>query len=144
MSITANFLKQYVRINRRNSWSRERMLQFQDTQLRELLEYVWEHSQFYHQLYSQAGLSQSDLPTVPLSDLPVVTKEQLMANFDNAITVPGLKKKEIEEWLRTHRTPDARYLNKYVVLHTSGSSGTVGLFVYDQSACNWPITLFMR
>jgi phenylacetate-coenzyme A ligase PaaK-like adenylate-forming protein len=54
-----------------------------------------------------------------------------MQNFDEIATAPGVTKQAIADFLT--RSHDARelFLGKYRVIHTSGSSGEVGYFVYS-------------
>jgi phenylacetate-coenzyme A ligase PaaK-like adenylate-forming protein len=67
----------------------------------------------------------------PLSELPVVTKAQLMEHFDDFVTDPQIRLADV----RTHLTSlegDEKFLDRYWVSSTSGSTGLRGLFLCDR------------
>ena len=64
---------------------------------------------------------------------PVLTKRTLMEHFDEIITVPGITRDRIADFLARSKDPRDLYAGQYVVLHTSGSSGEIGYFVYSRS-----------
>jgi amino acid adenylation domain-containing protein len=111
--------------------SHEAILQYQQNSLHELLQHVWKHSSFYRDYYESCGIRERDLPYLTVSDLPLVSKKALMEHFDEAITDPNLKKQQIEEWIHECPDPGQRYLDDFIILHTSGSSGDIAIFVYD-------------
>jgi phenylacetate-CoA ligase len=55
-----------------------------------------------------------------------------MEHFDDVVTVNDVSKKEVLTFLDNDKDPSHLYKNKYYVLHTSGSSGRIGVFVYSQ------------
>jgi hypothetical protein len=57
-----------------------------------------------------------------------------MENFDRAVTDPRFKKQELEKWFEEHLDPHDTFSDDFVVIHSSGSSGTGAIFVYDQKA----------
>ena len=117
------------------SWqTREAVRQYQQQSLRELLHYAWKHSSFYRDYYGSDGIKEKDLPDVTIRDLPFLSKQILMENFDRAVTDPWLKKKEVEEWIYSHPDPSENYRGDFIVVNSSGSSGNIGIFVYDQKA----------
>jgi phenylacetate-coenzyme A ligase PaaK-like adenylate-forming protein len=68
-------------------------------------------------------------------DFPVLTKSLLMQNFDEVVTARGVTKAAVAEFLTRSKDPNDLFLSKYRVIHTSGSSGEVGYFVY--STLDW-------
>jgi putative adenylate-forming enzyme len=76
------------------------------------------------------------LPDRPLSlhELPVVTKRELMANFDDWATTREIERAGVERFLadRSHIGDD--YLGRYVVWKSSGSTGEPGVYVQDRAA----------
>ena len=68
-------------------------------------------------------------------DFPVLTKSILMQSFDQIVTAPGVTKAAVADFLTRSKDPNDLFLGKYRVIHTSGSSGEVGYFVY--SALDW-------
>jgi amino acid adenylation domain-containing protein len=89
---------------------------------RELLAHAWTHSPFYRRLYTQCGIREQDLPYIPLQDLPVVSKSDVMVRFDEAVTDPRLRLEPLKSWLEQDANPLSLYLDEYVVIHSSGGS----------------------
>jgi phenylacetate-coenzyme A ligase PaaK-like adenylate-forming protein len=58
-----------------------------------------------------------------------------MQNFDQIVTAPGVTKAAVADFLTRSKDPNDLFLGKYRVIHTSGSSGEVGYFVY--STLDW-------
>ena len=82
-------------------------------------------SPFYRERYR--GI---DLAHAPLTDLPAVNKIQLMQRFDEVVTDSALKLQKIERFL-AQAAPDERFLNRFHILQTSGSTGQRGVSVYS-------------
>lgn len=114
--------------------SREAVAQQQQQALRELLGYVWRRSAFYRDYYGGHGIKEKDLADVTIGDLPFLSKQVLMENFDSAVTDPGIKRKDLDRWIEENPDPAKNFRTDVIVIHSSGSSGTVGTFVYDQRA----------
>ena len=110
------------------------MLRYQQSSFHDLLQHVWKCSSFYRDYYGSCGIREEDLPHLTVSDLPFLSKKMLMENFDRAVTDPRLKKKELEQWIQEVPDPGQLYRDHFIVLHTSGSSGDIGIFVYDLNA----------
>ena len=119
-------------IQRRDGWDRQQVLAYQLLRFRELIRHLWGKSPFYRSFYSDHGLHESDLNQISVKDLPIISKEILMENFDGISNYPYLRRDALEAWI--HSNAEGIYKDRYVVLHSSGSSGTLGLFVYDQRA----------
>ena len=99
-------------VNQSLQEARERILQYQQHSFQDLLTYVWKHSTFYRDYYQSYGMRESDLPDVSVRDLPFVSKEILMENFDTAVTDRRLHKSELEEWIQQNRDPHQRGFNE--------------------------------
>ena len=117
--------------------ARKNILQAQTLLFRELLEKVWKNSDFYRDYYGSHGIREQDLADVRVEDLPFISKRLLMENFDRAVTDPRLKIKELEKWLDGVRDPRQRFHQDFIVMHSSGSSGITGIFVYSWT--DWQI-----
>ena len=81
----------------RDRWSAGQIAGHQEQALRELRRAAYSGSEFYRRHH--AGLLDA-----PLEQLPVVTKADLMANFDQAVTVPGLRLADVEVLVMTARS----------------------------------------
>ena len=114
--------------------TRETIRRYQQRSLQKLLQHVWEHSPFYRDYYANCGIRQKDLLHLTVRDLPLLSKQMLMENFDAAVTDPQLKRKELEQWIQDNPDPCANFRRDFIVVYSSGSSGKIGIFIYDQKA----------
>ena len=94
---------------------------------RELVKFANQHSPYYAEIISRLKI---DIATCRPEDFPVMNKEVLLENFDRIITSSEITLDKIKSFLERSKDPAELYLNKYVVIHSSGSSGLIGYFVY--------------
>ncbi|UCE10755.1 MAG: phenylacetate--CoA ligase family protein, partial [Candidatus Thorarchaeota archaeon] len=64
------------------------------------------------------------------SSVTLVDKEKIMDNLDNVFTSSLLRRESLEQHLATSPV-GKRYMDEFTVIHTSGSSGNIGIFAYD-------------
>lgn len=114
----------------------EAVLRNQDRLFRTLLRTVWQKSAFYREYYFDHGIREHQLAELSVSDLPFITKQTLMENFDRVVTDARLRKSQIERWLNDVRDPRQLFHGDFIVMHTSGASGTIGIFVYSRTDWN--------
>jgi amino acid adenylation domain-containing protein len=107
---------------------------YQEQGLRRLLRHAWKLSQFYRDYYERHGITEKDLNEISIGDVPFISKQDLMENFDRVVTNPRLKRHALERWIHDSPDPKQRPAGDCVVVHSSGSSGRLGVFVYDQRA----------
>jgi phenylacetate-coenzyme A ligase PaaK-like adenylate-forming protein len=69
-----------------------------------------------------------------LTDLPPVTKPQLMARFDDWVTDPAVTLADLRPWLADPTAIGALYRGKYLVYTTSGTTGEPAVLVQDRAA----------
>ncbi len=105
-------------------WSPEQLAAHQAKQVAALRRWALAHSPFYRDFHRGAESRQ-------LAQLPVLTKSMMMEHFDALVTDRRLHLAEIEDFLRSDGS-DGLYLDRYVVLATSGSTGRRGVFVFDE------------
>jgi phenylacetate-CoA ligase len=108
--------------------SRPQLEALQRRKFRKLVRHAHAQSPYYRDLMDRAGISPE---TATLADFPVLTKTELMANFDAIVTDRTLTKQRITEFLNKSQDPGELLDDRYAVIHTSGSSGRVGYFVYS-------------
>ncbi len=113
--------------------NREMILQSQRQSFRDLLHHVWRRSSFYRDLYSGSGIRESEIDEIMPNHLPLIDKKLLMEHFDEAVADPRLRKHDLGRWIHDNRDPAANFLDKYIVVHSSGSSGDIGIFVYSRA-----------
>jgi phenylacetate-CoA ligase len=94
-----------------------------------VVQFARTHSPFYRDAYR--ALPARDLSPI---ELPVMTKRVLMARFDDWVTDPEMKLAGAEAFLADRKHIGERYLNRYVIWKSSGSTGTPGIYVQDADA----------
>ena len=98
--------------------------------LDELVRYAREHSPYYRRAYGKLRKA----GTVRLADLPAVTKRELMAHFDDWVTDREITRSGLAAFLERRDNIGERYLDRYCVWKSSGTSGEPGIFVQDTDA----------
>ncbi len=106
----------------------------QQNKLRQLLRYAWDHSPYYRETFEHVGITEASLDTAPLSAFPTIDKSALLENFDRLVTIPNLKQAELRYFDVNSATDRRPFLGKYHLVHSSGSTGEPGYFVYDEAA----------
>jgi phenylacetate-CoA ligase len=117
----------YLAASRRLRWPAERLAQERERRLRELLAWSVERSPFHRERLrgvDVANFTEADLPT-----LPIMTKTDLMGEFNRAVTDPELTLDVVNSHVDAV-DDDAYLLGQYRTLATSGSTGVRGIFVY--------------
>ena len=107
-------------------WSREKLDTVQQKRLRKLVQYARENSPYYRERYANLGTEYT------LSDLPPVTKSEMMANFDDVLTDRRITMERINAF-----TEDLDHIGRmiddhYLIFKTSGSTGNPAVVLYDQ------------
>ncbi len=97
---------------------KEKRQELQVRKLKRIVKYAKMHSPFYNK-----HLSFVDDNNLCLQDFPVVNKNILVNNLEDVLT-EKLVKSDIERYLDTEFAFDKKYKKKYLIFHTSGSSGS--------------------
>jgi phenylacetate-CoA ligase len=116
----------------RLDWRPDQLGEFQRRSLRALLHHAVEHSPFHAARLAAAGLARADIDTFKLPDLaqlPVMTKTQMMANFDDVVTDRRLTRSLVEWHITDSAIEPPLILGDYVCLASGGSSGLRGTYV---------------
>jgi len=106
----------YLRsLRKRVFWPKERLRQYQNEKLKEILEYAYENVPFYRRKFEKAGVKPSDVKTVEdLKKLPITRKDEIRRNLGQMVS--------------------ERYdVSRLKMLRTSGSTGEP-LFFYISGA----------
>jgi phenylacetate-coenzyme A ligase PaaK-like adenylate-forming protein len=106
---------------------------------RRLVRHARDRSPYYRRIIDERRI---DVDRCQPHDFPVLTKTLLMQHFDEIVTAPGITKRAIADFLTRSKDPTELFLGKYRVIHTSGSSGEVGYFVYSPQ--DWARGVAMR
>lgn len=80
------------KLRKHNSWTRERLLNYQAKKLKVLRNHTYSNSPFYQQFH--AGFFDK-----PLHELPILTKQKLMENWNQIVTDPTLKIENLRKFV---------------------------------------------
>lgn len=106
----------------------------QQQKLETLLHYAWDHSAWHRRRFENAGITREQLGALPLSALPTMDKGDLLGHFDEIVTADGLRQQELRRFDEEKSLSERDFMGKYHVVHSSGSTGNPGYFVYDTAA----------
>jgi len=128
-------LMDLYRLKRNEKKSVNQMKAIQEKKLRKLLFYAWEHSQYYRSTFTEAGIGEKQLSALPLSAFPTINKKILMEHFDELVTAADVRQEELRSFDAEESVRQKTFRN-YHVVHSSGSTGKPGYFIYDEAAWN--------
>jgi len=103
----------------------------QKENINKTLKHAIENSPFYWHYYKGIGVS-NPISFENFSSLPLIDKKIIMENLDQVFTSSILNRKSLEKHLASTQV-GKRYLNN-TIIHSSGSSGTIGIFAYDSKS----------
>src|SRR5215212_2881016 len=131
LPIMLQLLHHLEQMRQHEHWNHEQLQAHQENTLRDLRAYAYAHSPFYQRFHQ--GLTDR-----PLQDLPVLTKQMMMEHFDELVTDRAIRLHDVQAQVQGVQG-DARYLDHYWVNATSGSSGSPGIFLFNQA--DWIMVL---
>jgi len=103
----------------------------QRDRLARLVAFAKARSPFYRRRYAHRST-----PPPDLLSLPPVTKRELMEDFDEWVTDAAVTRDGVERFVADRELIGNRYLGRYVVFATSGTTGRPALFVHDGDAAS--------
>ena len=121
----------YIKGVRRLRWDAGRLAAERERRLRELLLYAADRSPFWKERlagHDLANFTEADLPS-----LPILTKAEMMAEFDRLVTVPGLTRARVQQHL-DQLSGDGYLDDEYRAIITSGYVESPSLHVYGWDA----------
>lgn len=136
LGLVARYLVLRRQLRPRERWSPDRLRLHQRDALRELRGHAMARSPFYRRFH--AGLEGR-----PLAQLPVLTKAELMANFDDLVTDRDIRLADVEAHLR-QIAGDVHFRGRYRVVSTSGTTGLRGIFLSDPAEWAHVIASYAR
>lgn len=116
---------------KRLTWDAHELAAHQRDRLRVLLAHAAEHSPFHARRLR--GLDPARFELADLARLPVMTKAQMMAEFDDVVTDRRLNLRVVEDHLAAAADAPRLLFDEYVCLASGGSSGLRGVFVQTLS-----------
>ena len=123
MSRSINLLRACRDIRRTQSLDREGLLAVQEQRWRGLLRHALAASPFYRRRL--AGL---DPEHCALSDIPPLTKAELLAHWDDIVTDPRLHRAELTHYIEDPANWGRLFHGRWMVSESSGTSGSVVVF----------------
>jgi phenylacetate-CoA ligase len=112
----------------RLDWPQERIERYRDHRLRALLAYARERSPFH--AARLGDLDPSTATAADLARLPVLTKAEVLDQWDGIVTVPGLDRETVERTL-AEQTWYSYTPADLQCFSSGGSSGVRGVYVWD-------------
>jgi phenylacetate-coenzyme A ligase PaaK-like adenylate-forming protein len=101
----------------------------QRERLAAMIDFARTHSPYYRELYRTLPEHVED-PAL----LPVTRKQNLMARFNDWVTDPEVTIDRVRAFVADPRRAGERFLGRYLVTTTSGTTGHRGLFLLDDRA----------
>ncbi len=126
----------------RLTWSADRLHDWQRNRLRALLAVAMRRSPCYAERL--AGVEPERFELADLPSLPVLTKAELMARFDEISCDPLLNRAAAERALAATTTEPHPLPGGYLCMATGGSSGQRGIFAYDKAGVAESASLIFR
>jgi phenylacetate-CoA ligase len=136
LRLIAKVLRTRSRLRSHERWTRDDLAGHQAAALHRLRDHAMARSRFYQRYHR-------GLDGQPLEALPILTKAQLMDAFDELVTDPDVRRADVEAHLAQLRG-DERYLGRYWVARTSGSTGHPGIFVTNSDEWSTIIGSYAR
>jgi phenylacetate-CoA ligase len=110
-------------------WSDERLKAERRHRLRDLVRVARAQSPWHRDRLQE--IDPEPLEEGDLSQLPVMTKDDVMSNFDEIVTDRRLSLERVESHLAGLGAEPSYLLNDYQAVVSGGSSGVRGVFLYD-------------
>jgi phenylacetate-CoA ligase len=111
----------------RLGWGADQLAELQRARLRALLARAIDRSPFH--AARLAGINPARFELADLAQLPIMTKAQMMEQFDEVLTDRRVTRQAVEAHLAATVAEPALLLGDYVCLVSGGSSGLRGVFV---------------
>jgi len=86
--LTGTSISRHLRsLEKSQWWSRSELEEYQNRKLRELVKHAYDTVPYYHRVFREQELHPTDIRTTnDLKKLPVITKETILANFDDFLS----------------------------------------------------------
>jgi phenylacetate-CoA ligase len=107
---------------------RDEILALQEKRWRRLLHHARTQSPFYRR-----RLDGLDLDRCRITDVPPLTKAELMEHFDEIVTDRRIKLADVTRFMDDPNNLGQAYLGRYSVCHTSGSQGQPAVVVQERT-----------
>jgi phenylacetate-CoA ligase len=126
-----HLLPQLAEYFERVGWSAERLREERAARLRDLVSIAVERSSWHRTRL--AGVNLETLDEETLRELPVMSKQDLMANFDAIVTDPAVRLADVNAHISSLHG-DAYFRDELHAVASGGSSGVRGVFAWGWDA----------
>ena len=126
------FLAKARELRRNARLTRGRLEAMQAAKLRRLATFAYRRSAYYRDVMHQRAI---DAGSCDIDEFRALTKRDVLDNFDRIVTDPRVTRDSIRAFLAKSADPTELMMGRFHVVHTSGSSGEVGIFVYSLDDC---------
>lgn len=116
--------------------SKQEVKNLQQKALRDMIRYAFENSQYYHRVYTLAGMTKENIDIFPIEKLPFTNKQILIENFEEIVVTDDLDQDSLAEFDQKSDDIKETYGQNYHLVHSSGSTGKARYYVYDEPAWN--------
>ncbi len=123
-------LKALLLCSRYRKMSEAQRAQVRDRRLREIVSFARANSPYYGKAYKDVA------DGFRLTDLPVVSKVDLMAHFDDWITDRGVRLADVHAFMGDLDNVGRKFRGEYLVFTTSGSTGNPLVMLCDATTNN--------
>ena len=106
----------------------------QQKRLRAMLIHAYEHSPYYRKVFRAAGINSGNIAYVPVESFPTMDKQTLLNDFERVVTVKNLTQEKLRNFDSSENKTKKTLSGKYHLIHSSGSTGKPGYFLYDNNA----------
>jgi phenylacetate-CoA ligase len=124
IGMLANVVRARAALRSHERWGRDDLVAHQARSLRALRAHATARSPFYREIHR-------GLDGAPLSELPVVTKGQLMERFDDVVTDRAIHLADVDAYLDRAAATDV-FRGRYRITATGGTTGRRGIFIADE------------
>ena len=122
------------RISKSNGW----LENHQQRRLKTLLKHAKKNSIFYAE-----HLKTINPEKTPLEEIPILTKNQMMENYDELVVDPRLKLESLKNHL-SHLKHDQYYENQYKIFQSGGSSKNPAIMAYNWMEFSYILSQILR
>jgi putative adenylate-forming enzyme len=136
LGLVMTILRKRAALRDHERWTRAELADHQAVAVKALRDHAMARSRFYQRFHR-------GFENKPLHELPILTKAQLMDSFDDLVTDPKIGRADVEQHL-SHLRGNERYLDRYWISRTSGSSGHPGIFLTDRDEWSTVIASYAR
>ncbi|HUU00831.1 MAG TPA: hypothetical protein VM425_05250 [Myxococcota bacterium] len=123
-----------LRLRHADKLDAEQIEAIQLRNLRRAVRHAKSNSPFFGEYYRDVDPDAGDFS---VRSLPPVTKDMLMENFDRVVTDRRISLSEVKDWIRDRGKLGKLFRGRFVVTHTSGTTGMPAFFVYDKREWDW-------